>query len=774
VLLKRVGKPWGERGSDELLDLLDHFYPNMRRALAKELGRRYAAGEKGILPKVVSLLGSDEDRMRDGACKTLSACGADAVLENLSKVVPLLKDDAEFVRMSVVNTIARATMPGDKQREVLLLKAAAEDYAGMTMDNGNVRNAVKGIFFKHHRDSSAYKGAAKLGTEPFQAGYDEELVRAAFERIVTMDPQGTVPGGWGKEALLKLAGPVTFSAEELQMNDAMFGGARKREAQSLLKKHGYREAVEGDAFNLMNRTRLERSMRRTVGFKDSNISPTFVKQAPGLYREYLDDLRLWQQDNPVLVLIEKTGKGMPPITTPLNLLIEIIERDTDSKEQPSIGPDVARMFKQELAAAGSAEEQIKLCRVELENLYRKNFFRKIEAMTYLVEKLGAGALVDVSPFLGHEQRRLREHANKVAVTLVKQGSGARLVALFEEAQARKSGLLGNWNAAGIIAALADAQHKPALAAAKAAQRHKDPVVRKAAVQAVFKIGGDAELKTVFAFIRQATDAKDFHGSELALLSKRDDPAHVAKASRAMITLLPTAAPPLRRSLAWVLGQFGGIENLAAIEKAAATTQDDADLKEMAWALAYSPDRTADKNILALMKIDKRIMNIVATVTVHRMVGRSGIDYVSDKDKVKFARGVLNHKYDRLLITFLGRVYTGESVRLLFDVMKKERAVGKYLNSTEIAAKSIIACAEGIRNPTKSDSAIASDVMTDVIEFIEVTHLRGGSKAHVKEKNDAAVYAGWKGLQSRAAQALLKFHKPEETAIPEFDDLDLDI
>ena len=379
TLLKEIGKPWNERGTDELIDLLDHFYPNMRRALAGALGKRYEAGEKDIIAKLISRLSSDEARMRGGACEALSACGKDAVLAHLSKVIPLLNDKAEFVRMIAVNTVAKATVPGDKQREEILLQAAADDYDGMTADNGNLRNAVKGVLFAHYRDKSTFKGAAKLGTEPFQAGYDETLVRNAFERIVTMDPQGTVPKGWDKEALLKLAGPVTFSADELQVNDAMFGGARKQQAQALLEKHGYREAIEGKAANLMKRSLLERSRRRGVMYKDAFITPTHVKKAPGLYRFILDDLLLWQQDNPVLVLSEKTGKGKPPITTPVNLLIEFVENDKKSKLPPSIAPDVARMFEAELARAGNNSAQMELCREELKNLDRKNFFRKMDS-----------------------------------------------------------------------------------------------------------------------------------------------------------------------------------------------------------------------------------------------------------------------------------------------------------------------------------------------------------------------------------------------------------
>jgi len=766
ALMAKVGKLWPERGTDELIDMLDHFYPNMRRALAGELGKRYAAGEKDILEKILPLLASDEGRMRDGACKTLSACGADEVLANMSKVVAMLKDDAEFVRMQAAKTIGGATEPGEEKRELALLNATVDEYAGMTMDNGNVRNAVKSVLFARRRRGSKGADLSKLGTAPFQAGYDEDLVRLAMEKIVTMDPQGTVPGSWDKEALLKLAGPVTFAASERQVNDAMFGGARKDQGQALLRKHGYREAVEGDAFNLMQRSFLARGMRRGVAYKDAFITPKKVKQAPGLYGDVLDELRLWQLDNPTLVLSESMGKGKPPILTPLNQLIEIIEKDTDSKVQPTIGPDVEKMFQSELAAAGDAAAQLALCRKELENLERKNYWRKMCAMSHLAETLGGKAFDDVSPFLGHEHWRVREHAEKVALDLVKQGAGKRLLELFQEAQARESGLLGNWNAAGILDALVAAGHKPALEATRTALKHDDPLVRRAAVQAVFALGGDAELKTVFAFMRTvAKEREDYDGCELALLSKKDDPAHVQRVSKAAITLLPRSEPPLRRSLAWVLGQFGGEANLAAVQQAAETTEDDADLKEMAMALAYSPDRAASENMLALVKAGKRVRDIVAPLSIHRMVGRNGMGDVTDKDQVRFARGILNLTYNDRMVSFLGRVHTGPAIQLLYDVMKM---------NPETSAKSIIASAEGIRRPTKLDSQIASEVLADVIEYIEVTHLRGGMTEQVVDWRESMGYMEWKGLQARAGQALLKFHKPKDSAIPEFDDIDLDL
>ena len=183
------------------------------------------------------------------------------------------------------------------------------------------------------------------------------------------------------------------------------------------------------------------------------------------------------------------------------------------------------------------------------------------------------------------------------------------------------------------------------------------------------------------------------------------------------------------------------------------------------ALAYSPDRAASQNMLALAGAGKRMRDIVAPLSIHRMVGRNGMGDVTDKDRVKFARGILNLTYNDRIVRFLGRVHTGPAMQLLYDVMKM---------SPETSAKSIIASAEGIARPTKRDSQIATEVLADVIEYIEVTHLRGGMTEQVQDWRESMGYMEWKGLQARAGQALLKFHKPGESAIPEFDDMDLDL
>jgi hypothetical protein len=73
----------------------------------------------------------------------------------------------------------------------------------------------------------------------------------------------------------------------------------------------------------------------------------------------------------------------------------------------------------------------------------------------------------------------------------------------------------------------------------------------------------------------------------------------------------------------------------------------------------------------------------------------------------------------------------------------------------------------MENLPPADAKIAAKALQDVIEYIEVTRLRGGIEAHM-DKDDK--YLEWKALQARAGKALLKFHKPEAAPIEGFDPL----
>ena len=88
------------------------------------------------------------------------------------------------------------------------------------------------------------------------------------------------------------------------------------------------------------------------------------------------------------------------------------------------------MFQEKLDAADGTGAKLKLCRAELEDPARKNYFRKMAAMDFLVEMLGADALADLLPYLGHDYWRLREHSRKLAAELVTTGGGEPLAELF--------------------------------------------------------------------------------------------------------------------------------------------------------------------------------------------------------------------------------------------------------------------------------------------------------------------------------------------------------
>jgi hypothetical protein len=87
-----------------------------------------------------------------------------------------------------------------------------------------------------------------------------------------------------------------------------------------------------------------------------------------------------------------------------------------------------------------------------------------------------------------------------------------------------------------------------------------------------------------------------------------------------------------------------------------------------------------------------------------------------------------------------------------------------------AAESIVANAEGMDKLSPADAKIAAETLRQLIEYIEVTRLRGGMKAHM-DKDDN--YTQWKALQARAGKTLVKIHKPGAAPIPSFDPLELD-
>jgi hypothetical protein len=186
------------------------------------------------------------------------------------------------------------------------------------------------------------------------------------------------------------------------------------------------------------------------------------------------------------------------------------------------------------------------------------------------------------------------------------------------------------------------------------------------------------------------------------------------------------------------------------------------LTEIVFAVSYSPSREADKLLLDIAASGNTAAGIAGAQAIRRMViGPKGYGGVPLAARMDFAETMLNHVLDGNLISYLGRIHEPRALAILVSCLRK--GAGN-------AAGSLISSAEGMQKLPPADAEIAAKALQDVIEYIEVTRLRGGPQAHMDREDN---YVGWKALQARAGKVLLKIHKPGAAPIPGFDPLELD-
>jgi len=741
----KAGTTWQKRTTDELFDLLDIFKPKMRRLVAEELGKRFKAGEKDIAAQLVKLLENEDPRFRDGALRGLSACGPDTVLENLSKITKLLEDPKDFVRITAVNVISKST--DSEETQLAMLKATVND--PQSAPPNSVRNATQTALFTKN---------TKLANSPFESGLDGKLVQEALEKLIELDPvsgPGFVSSRldvWNKDTVIRLAGPLTFAAEEEQLMDQMFAN-RSAPARALLAKFGYSEAILAAGDLLRRKAALPRDQRPDAGFKRPLIDPDAVRKQPAAFRGFIEPIKLLLTDDPALQIQSRDAQNKV-VLTDLDKLLALIEADKTPFNLPSIADDARAMFQQKLAAADGSGAKLKLCRDELKDPARKNYFAMMAAMDYLAETLGPDALEYLAPYLGHQHWRLRDHSRKLAISLVSGTGAKRLTELFAKTTDAPT-------AAGILHVFADAKAGAGLDLAKKALKHTQAQVRGAAITTAFALGGDKALPEILAHLEQASEPEDLRGCEDALLSRPDDTAHGARVRDAVIAMLPNSTDALRPTLYYLLARIGDPQAIAAL-KMAGQTKKLAELERVVLALSYSPSREADKVLLEIAATHPSAAKVVGAQSARRLViGPKGYGDVAPAARMDFAEAILKLTLDNHLIAYLGHVHDPRALRALMFCLQK---------GVSGAATSLISAAEGLDKLSRADAAIAAKALQDVIEYIEVTKLRGGAAAHMSVDDN---YVGWKALQARAGKVLLKVHKPDTAPIPTFDPLELD-
>lgn len=742
----KVGTPWRQRSTDELFDLLDIFKPKARRLVAEELGKRFKAGEKEIAGRFLALLESENPRLRDGALRGLHFCGPDIVLANLSTITNRLTDSHDFVRKTAVGVVEIAATKTDTQ-EALLAAAAAVPKA---VAPNSVRNAIQVPLFA---------GDTPLAKSPFTAGFDEALVRDALEGLLTLDPVGgrgflsSRINVWDKDTVVRIANPLVFIAEEEQVNDKMFCN-RAKPARAILQRHGFLEGYESVLYLLERQAALPRHVRPYVTMlhpKYPVVDSLMVKQQPGAFRDFLPAFHSAIIDNPVATVGEMHGKTK--IAVPLTTLVALIEAAPSSSPKPSIGDEVRKAFMARLEAAGGLPEKVAMSRATLADTAHHTTFDSLAAIDFLVETLKAEALDDLLPLLGRDDWRVRDHAKTKATELARPDGGKALASRFAAAKDQEIQV-------GILHALGASQSKAGLPVATAALEHADAAVRGAAAEAAVAIGGEASLELVLRHFKTASVPDDLRGCEKAILALRATPSLAPRVRDILIAEVPTAEGTRKESVFWLLGQIGDAPSLAALEQAG-QTKIAADFRLVVSALSYSPAIEADAVMLRLAKSDKAKAPIVAAESVRRMVlGPNGYGDRTDDQRIAFAGGILPLASDSRLVTFLGRMGSPGAMPLLVNELRK---------GFKPAAESVIANAEAMKNLPPADAAIVAQALRDVMEYLEVTVLRGGP-----DGKDFREYPVAKALQARAGQALVKVHKPEAAPIQGFQGIDIDL
>lgn len=748
-LIEQAGTLWHERSTDDVFKLLNIFMPKTRGQVAKELAKRYKAGEKGILPRLAELLKSDDARLRDAACIGLAACGPDASLQYMSGVAKLLSDPAEFVRIQAATTMAAAA--NDREIQEALLKATAADDNNTAGAPTSLSSVTQHLLFGND---------SVLAKSPFEAGFDEELVRNALEKLITLDPTGarsmlsSRQKVWDKSTAAHIAGPLVFTAEQEQLADQMFSSRREVSIQ-LLERLGYQEAVDAGASYLRKFVSLPPHIRGNVSYKRGIIEPQVLMRHPAAARQYLDDMKTWLADDPLAIAFE--GKDEPSI--PLYAAFDAIKAVKTPAPLPRLGDEARALFMQELDKTADANAKIAICRKELADPTRKHYFRMMAAMDHLVSVLAADALGDLLPYLNHEQWRVRDHARELATRLAGAHGESALLSAFASADES--------TAAGILAVLARTKTDAGRKLAEQALAHPSAVVRAAAAESLAALAGDGASKPIFSLLKSETDERVLNAAQKTILLGRKDPAVASTIIEQSVSLLPSANPSQRRTLYWLLARVGGTDAIKTLVDAT-NTKDDAQFRDAVWALSYCPDPAADKAMVQIIEAnrDKPRASVAASEGVRRMViGPDDIGNRPVSEQLDYADAVLKLDLNSDTITYLGRIRTGRCASILQRTMRR--------GNPAAAAKAIIVATQDLSDAPDADRKLAVAALVDTIEYIEVNYLRGGAMERLDKSSEAwRTYPMWKSLSAEAGRNLLKLNQTEKAPIPQFDDLDL--
>ncbi|MDX1681421.1 MAG: hypothetical protein R3242_11915, partial [Akkermansiaceae bacterium] len=474
---------------------------------------------------------------------------------------------------------------------------------------------------------------------------------------------------------------------------------------------------------------------------------------PGAFVELIPAMETVLLGNPTKTINIKDPRTGLVTSTPLREIHPIMVAAAKKPTVlPSIKDDVARLFDAELKEIKGSGAQIKHCINCLKDPDRKNHFRKLVAMERLAELLGPDVIELLLPYLNHDYFRLRDHSRQLAANAIKLGGSAMLASAFDPENEPSE-------ATGILAAFALSGDKKGAVLAEEALKHEPVELRYQALHTLAEILGGKAIDPILNHLQSADHPLDQAGCEEALTLIAENSKQTEVVRDTLIKLLPKLDISDKGSAYMVLARISDEKCLDVLEKAG-STDSKSEFNLLAEAVSYSPSRRADQILLKFAKTDKASAEVVGNYASRRLIiGPNGIGDITDKQRMDFAEPMIKLSMNKQLIDYLSTIYDARALRSLNYCLE---------NGVIGAVESLVSNAERAPKYSPDDAKVAAEALRNVIEYIEVTYLRGGpaGKHH-------AVYPRWKLMQARAGKALLKVDKPEAAPIPTFDPLEFE-
>ena len=561
--------------AEELIERLDNWSPIAREWIAKALAEK----QGDFAGRLLELLKSDKPEARAGACAALGYQGARAAAA-VPAVAEALTDEEAIVRIAAGYALARIEKPAREAVPDMLRAVLAEQEEGLMRPTQQALSYSLGyapgkyapLYFSGILPNLAEDG------NPLQ-DVDRNLLYASVTKLLK-EPSGRVRGCgayalkfFTREDLAAMAGPIYNAVKTPAPNYAMFDDDPRQHGLDLMARLRIEEGISL-CFETLEPNRWGQGVRLPHRFRT-------LQEYGGAARSMLPRLK-------ELRWTVKAGENRQFLED----AVRAIESDENPRPPVSLHALVDERLARDLLPAEDDRQRVRLCR-ELMKANADDDFYQAAGLRRLASILGADALDDILPAVGHADAELRKTAVEVGAQLPGEDVTGKWVGQLAKARGEK--------AADILEILARRGDPQSLPVTKKYLTHKDAAVRAAAIRAVATLGGQRELPLLIESLLAipADDDQPRAAAEQAVVTACRRVGNVDRAVAVVLTTLPDATPQAKCSLIGLLGQLGGAEALAAVT--AATDDEDTSVSQAAFdALGTSPDPRAADALLAMI------------------------------------------------------------------------------------------------------------------------------------------------------------------------------